>query len=141
MPAKKYFPDKICLQCGIAFNRSLRPSGMLESTTEYVTRKYCSRECFTKHYRGKNNKAYKTGIRKNKDGYLRTSDDKYIHREMMELHLGRKLESHEFVHHIDGDPANNAIENLELTTNSEHRKEHAAAQSRGSDGRFVVSET
>ena len=36
------------------------------------------------------------------------------HRVLMERHLGRKLEPWELVHHKDGNPQNNAIENLEL---------------------------
>lgn len=41
---------------------------------------------------------------------------KYIleHRYVMEKHLGRYLEHGEVVHHIDGNPSNNAIENLRL---------------------------
>lgn len=48
-------------------------------------------------------------------GYVRE------HRLVMEKKLGRYLEPHEVVHHIDGNPANNAPENLELfDSNAEH---------------------
>ena len=44
------------------------------------------------------------------------------HRWVMEQHLGRKLTRSEVIHHIDGDPHNNNIENLQLLTQSEHIK-------------------
>lgn len=45
------------------------------------------------------------------------------HRMLMGEKLGRPLQPHEVVHHIDGDPQNNAIENLIVfQTNAEHLK-------------------
>jgi len=46
------------------------------------------------------------------------------HRWVMEQYLGRKLEPHEMVHHLNGDTTDNRIENLELTTWAEHTKTH-----------------
>lgn len=37
---------------------------------------------------------------------------KTVHRHIMEEHLGRSLETHEHVYHINGDPSDNRIENL-----------------------------
>ena len=51
----------------------------------------------------------------------------YEHILVMERHLGRRLRGDEVVHHKDGNRSNNAIDNLELTTRSEHSRKHAAA--------------
>jgi hypothetical protein len=42
----------------------------------------------------------------------------------MEEHLGRKLNSNEIVHHIDGNKANNDISNLQIVTRAEHINIH-----------------
>lgn len=84
---------------------------------------------------------WKGGRRIRPDGYIRVAIPKthphpsekhngtwYMleHRLVMERHLGRYLEPGEIVHHIDGNPSNNAIENLRLCeSQAEHmRREH-----------------
>lgn len=57
------------------------------------------------------------GYRINKTGYrLKTENGKniYQHREVYEAYLGRKLESFENIHHINGVRDDNRIENLEM---------------------------
>jgi len=44
------------------------------------------------------------------------------HRWIMEQHLGRKLETWEHVHHIDGNHLNNSLSNLEVLSNADHQR-------------------
>ena len=47
------------------------------------------------------------------------------HRLVMERHIGRPLERHEHVHHLDGDKTNNTLSNLHLCQSAkEHKQFH-----------------
>ncbi|XXX79248.1 HNH endonuclease [Sorangium sp. So ce134] len=61
----------------------------------------------------------------------------YEHIVMMMAHIGRPLRPDEVVHHRNGKRADNRLDNLELTTNSEHAREHGGAPgARDRLGRF-----
>lgn len=120
----------VCEQCNGEYYK--KPSRVKES-------RFCSRKCcakwvyinrnykkFTDH-RGSKNSSWKGG-RKVVSGYMlvHVGNRKYQqeHRIVMAKHLGRKLQKHEVVHHINGNKLDNRIENLKLLSQSEHIKEH-----------------
>jgi len=56
---------------------------------------------------------------------------------LLEDCLGRYLTENEVVHHIDGDPLNNSLRNLQLMTLSSHVKLHNLTRKRGQNGQFL----
>ncbi len=89
-------------------------------------KQYCSRKCYNK-------KRYTHRII-NKLGYIliyvpyhphaKGKMYLYEHRLIMEKYLNRLLKKGECIHHIDGNPQNNKLKNLLLTTQSKHMKLH-----------------
>lgn len=69
-------------------------------------------------------------VYKCKDGRTRVYDPetkkvRSYPRYLMEQHLGRPLSDDEDVHHIDENPSNNDISNLEIIMHGEHQRRHS----------------
>lgn len=80
------------------------------------------------------NTAFKCKLVGNRDGYKLCLYDgnkrvKFefvlLYRFIVAQNIGRKLTSNEIVHHIDGNPLNNNLDNLMVMTRKEHSKYHA----------------
>jgi hypothetical protein len=112
-----------CKECGKRFMAYLSDE-----------RKYCSRDCM--HIAQKKKTTYPTGDKASRWKGGRTNTNGYVkiwikpkthqkeHRAIVERFLGRKLDVKEHIHHIDGNPQNNDIGNLQIMSNSEHQKLH-----------------
>ncbi len=88
--------------------------------------------------RAENHYNWKGGINKNADGYIveyvkrdnplfpmaanthRAGGYVLQHRLVMARHLGRLLNPHEVVHHVNGDKSDNRIQNLRVTKRNNH---------------------
>lgn len=57
------------------------------------------------------------------------------HRVVVEKSIGRRLEPWEVVHHKDGNPSNNAIDNLEVVEFGAHTAEHHAGSRKSYEAR------
>jgi hypothetical protein len=140
MPKKAFTAPKPCQCCGIFYNRKMRPSGVLEGVKEFEASQFCSVKCWHKTNVGNRHALYKPEGSARADGYVRlavTGRRVYAHRQAMEIKLGRQICRHEHVHHIDGNTGNNAPENLELLTNSQHRKLHCKTAPKNAIGQFT----
>lgn len=88
--------------------------------------KFCSRSCLAKFHLKKYSKLYgfkKTFLPPHTYKTIKIDGKQVrLHRYIMESFLERKLESHEHIHHINGNSRDNHISNLKIVTNSEHQK-------------------
>jgi hypothetical protein len=122
-------PPNSCLTCGKDI-----------SDTGDRSQKFCSVKCTgewrSQNIRGENHPTYQGAIAYGRDNRYRArrspdhpfADSKgYVmeHRLVVEDALGRILDPGEVVHHINEEPADNRIENLEVMTTAEHDRLHS----------------
>lgn len=63
-----------------------------------------------------------------------------MHRHIMEEHIGRPLERDEVVHHINGDPLDNRLENLCILKRGEHSTKHKTGATHSDATKAKMSE-
>lgn len=121
----KYFP-KNCIICDRLFN----PTKNAKTCSSVCRVKYIAAYGLTK---AENNGMWKGGRIKGSAGYIKIlkpehpySVKSYVleHRLIMENSIGRYLEPHEVVHHINHRKDDNRLENLQLLTKKEHDRLH-----------------
>lgn len=109
-----------CAYCGASYQR--KPSNVYKS-------KYCSMSCRGKARSGPLAGNWRGGRHiERRHGYVKIfvpgRGQVLEHRYVMEQHLGRPLHPDEHIHHLNRDKTDNRIENLVLTSNSEHQYLH-----------------
>lgn len=123
MANRKTGRPAVCAHCGIDF------------LSYRNTVRFCSQSCAGKASmlknarRGAANNRYNGGF-SSWDGraIIVTRDGSHMlySRALMAGHVGRLLRPSEIVHHVNGDPADDRIENLEIVTRAEHIELHRA---------------
>lgn len=110
-----------CIQCGNPMPIQRRPGGAINRQ-----KRICSPECRSLFRRLSYQAKFPDGNsihRVGRNGYIRyvipgkngeAARETFLHRYVMEQHIGRRLLSEETVHHINGTRGDNRLENLEL---------------------------
>lgn len=111
---------KKCLKCQNRFKSRRRAN----RHGKIYRSMFCSQKCSHGFQILQNHWNWKKGLWR-KNGYLFSSKTKnYLHRELFEKHIGRKLNKSEVIHHKNHNKNDNRVENLELMTASAHAKHH-----------------
>lgn len=115
--------ERRCVSCGRRF-----------SIERWSPKRYCGKSCSGKANKAKapdmhgaNNPRFNGGLSTSEGRTIIVCRDYtwiFYYRGVMMAHLGRELHEDEIVHHINGDPTDDRIENLQLTTRANHIEMH-----------------
>lgn len=98
--------------CHICSKKVWKTKDVLNKTRK----RFCSYNCFSKAFIGKNSPRYRHGLRGGYTVININGEQVAKHRVVMEKKLGRKIRRFEFVHHKNGLKWDWRIQNLELWT-------------------------
>lgn len=143
----RVLPPNVDYKCEVCKKRVRKYVSPSRIASGQDTLQFCSRTCAGVGRRGKKHHQWTGGTHIDKDGYVMVSRSDhpdansrgYVrqHRLFMEEHIGRRLMKTEVVHHINDDPADNRIENLQLyKNNAEHKRDDSKHRKRKKNGRF-----
>ena len=107
---------RVCPECGCEFE--CRPSD---------PKRACSDRCAGLSRRGERNPKFNGGLSESEGRTVIVHRDgtwTFYYRALMEAHLGRELLPSEVVHHINGDPTDDRIENLQVLSRAAHMEIH-----------------
>jgi len=120
---RKPTPEKYCPECGVKIERKLEKDGDLMSLLHFNKMKYCSRKCRDSARRG----IWKIAKRLHSGRFRarHTIEAKQCER-CGKIGIKNETSGHWNldIHHKDGNPLNNSLENLEVLCRSCHEKHH-----------------
>jgi hypothetical protein len=133
-----------CARCGMVFHLTKYPSFFKVSEAMYKEH-CCSKRCAMIYARTTYRPAQMMVLANNNHFFVRVPNHPHCNKNkqvslatlIMESHIGRYLNHDEVVHHKDGNPHNNDINNLQLLADKEHRMLHFRLRKRNNKGQLM----
>ena len=131
---------RVCDDCGCqskkSYGSTIDSRKRRSSVNDYCRKCSYKYRIMPKQLQMEDSPSWRGGLYKNESGYLKKyiggGKYKYLHRIVVEKHIGRDLIKTEKVHHIDMNKLNNNIDNLHLCSSyKEHSGCHISLQQSG----------